>query len=79
MLKLTTTELDETWLFFDRIRNILIEVTYRAFHGFGITKFAYGGSILGSSQFTLLSHLPLKMMLKFKVAKINSKIIILLH
>jgi hypothetical protein len=36
---------------------------YRAFHGFGKAKFAYGGSILGSSQFTLLPQLPLKVML----------------
>jgi len=31
-------------------------------HGFGKAKFANGGSILGSSQFTLLSQLPLKTM-----------------
>jgi len=36
---------------------------YRAFHRFGQAKFAYGGSILGSSQFALLPQLPLKMML----------------
>jgi len=52
---------------------------YRAFHGFGQAKFAYGGSILGLSQFTLLSKLPLKMSLDIKVVKIDSKIIILLH
>jgi len=28
-------------------------------------KFAYGGSILGSIQFTLLPQLPLKIMLDF--------------
>ncbi len=33
---------------------------YRVFHGFGQAKFAYGGSILGSSQFTLLLQLSLK-------------------
>jgi len=48
---------------------------YRAFHRFGQAKFAYGGSILGSSQFTLLSKLPLKTMLNLKVVKIVSKII----
>jgi len=47
---------------------------YRAFHGFGQAKFAYGGSILGLSQFTLLPQLPLKMMLILKEVKINSKI-----
>jgi len=32
----------------------------RAFYGFGQAKFAYGGSVSGSSQFTLLPKLPLK-------------------
>jgi len=54
-------------------------ITYRAFHGFGQAKFAYGGSVLGSSQFVLLPQLPLKMMLDLKVVKIDSKIIILLR
>ncbi len=31
---------------------------YRAFPSFGQAKFAYGGSILSSSQFTLLPQLP---------------------
>jgi len=44
-----------------------------------ICLFAYCGSILGSSQLTLLPQLRLKMMLNLKVVKINSKIIILLH
>jgi len=52
---------------------------YRAFHGFGLGKFAYGGLILGASQFTQPPQLPLKMMLDLKVVKINSKIIILLN
>jgi len=45
-------------------------------HGFGQTKFAYGGLIIGSSQFTLLGllpQLPLIMMLSLKVVKIDSK------
>jgi len=46
---------------------------YRAFHGLGQAKFAYGGSISGSSQLTLLPQLPLKMMLDLKVVKIDSK------
>ncbi len=49
----------------------------RAFHGFGLAKFANGGLILGSSQFT--SQLPLKMMLGLKVVKIDTKIINLFH
>ncbi len=39
---------------------------YRVFHGFGQAKFADGGSILGSSQFTQLSQLPLKTTLDIK-------------
>jgi len=37
------------------------------FHGFGQAKFAYGGSVLGSSQFKHLPQLPLKMAHDFKV------------
>jgi len=44
------------------------------FHRFKQAKFAYSGSILGSSQFTLLPQLPLKTMLILKVVKIDSKI-----
>jgi len=39
----------------------------------------YGGLVLGSSQFTLLPHLPQKTILDLKVVKIDSKIIILVH
>jgi hypothetical protein len=42
------------------------------FHGFGQAKFADGASILGSSKFTQFTTLDLK------VAKMDSKIIILL-
>jgi len=45
-------------------------------------KFAYSGSILGSSQFTLLHQLPLKMMLSLKSlkrVKIGSKIFSSIH
>jgi len=48
-------------------------------HGFGQAKFAYGGSILGSGQFTLLPQLPLKTMLSLKVVKYYSKISNSLH
>jgi len=44
------------------------------FHGFGQANFAYGGSILGLSQFTLLPQLPLRMTLNLKVVKIDLKI-----
>jgi hypothetical protein len=46
------------------------------FHRLRQAKFAYGGSILGMSQFLLLPHHPLKMTLAIKVVKIDSKIII---
>jgi len=39
---------------------------YRAFREFGQAKFAYGDSILGSSQFTLLPQLLLKNDAQFK-------------
>jgi hypothetical protein len=47
---------------------------YRVFHRFGQGKFAYGGWNLGSSQFTLLPQLPLRMMLSLKFVKIDWKI-----
>jgi hypothetical protein len=46
------------------------------FQGFGQAKFAYGGSIFGSSQLYQLTKLPLKTMLNLKMFKINSEIII---
>ncbi len=52
---------------------------YRAFHRLGQAKFAYGGLIFGSSQFTQLHQLPLKMIMGIKVFKIDSKVINSLH
>ena len=46
---------------------------------FGQAKFACGGQVLGSSQFSLLPQLPEKTKLASKVVKIDSKIIILRH
>ncbi len=37
--------------------------TQKAFHRFGQAKFPDGGSVLGSSQFSILPQLPLKTML----------------
>jgi len=49
-------------------------LSYRAFHQFGQAKlFHDGGSVLGSSQFSILPQLPQKMMLGLKVVKIDSK------
>ncbi len=42
--------------------------------GFGQAKFAFCGSILGSSQFTILPQLALKTMLSLKVVKIDTKL-----
>jgi len=53
-----------------KVRNIY----YRAFHRFGQAKFPNDGSVLGSSQFSILSQLHLKTMLGLKVVKIDSKI-----
>jgi len=52
---------------------------YRAFHIFELAKFPNGGSILGSSQFSLLAQLPPRILLDLKVVKIDSKIIISLR
>ncbi len=45
---------------------VLSKIVYRVFRGFGQAKFAYGGSIFGLSQFTLLPQLPLKNDAQFK-------------
>ncbi len=49
------------------------------FHSFGQAKFSDGGSILGSSQFSIMPQLPPKILLNSKVVKIDPKIIISLH
>ena len=46
--------------------------SYRAFDRFVQAKFAYGGPVLGLSQFSILPQLPQKMMLASKVVKFNS-------
>jgi hypothetical protein len=46
---------------------------YRALHRFEQAKFPDGGSVLGSSQFSVLPQLPPKMMLSLKEVKIESK------
>jgi len=48
---------------------------YRAFLKFGQAKFPDGGSILGSSQFSILHQLPSKILLDLKLVLIDSKII----
>jgi len=46
------------------------------FHGSGQTKFPDDGSILGSSQFSILPQLPPKIFLDSNVVNIDAKIII---
>ncbi len=53
-------------------------IFYSVFQGFSKAKFANGGSILSSSQFSIRPQLAQKVKLASKVVKINSKIIILL-
>jgi len=48
--------------------------SYRTFHRFGQAEFPDGGTVLGTSQFSVLPQLPPKMMLGLKEVKINSKI-----
>jgi len=48
----------------------------RAIHGFGQAKFPSGGSVLGSSKFSILLNCLQKIMLDSKVVKIDRKIII---
>jgi hypothetical protein len=52
---------------------------YRAFHRFGQAIFPNGGLVLGSSQFSIMTQLPSKILLDSKVVKIDPKIIISLY
>jgi hypothetical protein len=54
----------------------LLRNSYSVHHQFRQAKFAYGGSVLSSSQILLLPELPQKMELTSKVVKVDSKIII---
>jgi hypothetical protein len=63
------------------LRNVFLRIfnySYSVFLWPRQAKFAYGGSILSSSQFLLLPRQPPKMILVLKVVKFDSKIIILL-
>jgi len=66
-------------LFSGFIVSTLVVDYYITFHRFFQATFVYGGSILGSSQFSLLSQLLLKTTLDLKVVKIDLKLIILLY
>ncbi len=62
--------------FLKRFLQIIVFAGYSVFQGFSKAKFANGGSILSSSQFSILPQLAQKMKLASKVVKIDSKIII---
>jgi len=47
--------------------------TYKEFHGFWQAKFPDDGSVLGSSQFSILPQLSQKKLLNLKVVKIDQK------
>ncbi len=64
--------LNKTYLTKKFISNLLV------FYGFGQAKFPVGGLVLGSSQFSILPQLPAKIMLDWKVVKIDPKIIVTL-
>ncbi len=49
---------------------------YSVFHRFMQAKFANGGSILSSSQFSILPQLTQKIKLASKVVKVDPKIIV---
>jgi hypothetical protein len=51
----------------------LFQPSYSVFQGFSKVKFANGGSILSSSQFSILPQLAQKMKLTSKVVEIDSK------
>ncbi len=52
---------------------------YSMYHGFGQAKSAFGGSILGQSQFPQLLQLPQKMKFASLGVKSDSKIIVPYH
>jgi len=55
-------------------RLLITEYATESSYRFGQAKFAYGGLVLGSGQFTLQPQLPLKTTHDLKVDKISSKI-----
>jgi len=59
--------------------SIMNRTCTECFKDLGQANFAYGCSILGLSQFTILPQMPLKTMLSLKVVKIDSKLLSFLH
>jgi len=57
---------------FEAVFKSMKQSWYRAFHRFGQTKFPNGGSVLVSSQFSVLPQLPPKAMLSLKEIKSDS-------
>jgi hypothetical protein len=78
LLKTGNNEEKQLFLSRDRLKIAFLISGFRAFHGFGQAKFAYGGLVLGLSQFSQLPQLLLKTTLDLKVVKTDLKIINLL-
>ncbi len=55
------------------------DIDTECFTYLGKLNFPNGGSVLGSSQFSILPQLPQNIMLNSKVVKIDTKIIICLR
>jgi len=53
--------------------NFYLNNFYRAFHRFGLAKFPDGGSVLGSSLFSILPQLPPKYCSIQKWSKLTEK------
>jgi len=69
-LKETQNQDRSTGLFY-----FVVNCKHKIIQSISQAEFAYGGSILGSSQFMILPQVSLKTMLDLKVVKIDSKII----
>ena len=56
----------------------IVPKSYRVYQRFGQTKLPYGGLVLCSSQFQVMTRPPLKLLLMLKMVKSDIKIIIFL-
>ena len=63
----------------EEIKIVLPAVRTRDLDKLNLVKLAYGGKVLGSSQFLLLPQLPQKATLRSKLVKNDSKLIISIY
>ncbi len=63
----------------DLNRHLAFALCTQRFTDLAKPKFPDGGSILGSSQFSILPQLPTKILLDSKVVKTDPKILISIH